>query len=66
VTAGEESGLVAGFYLPRDYRIRLPYGPAFVAGSIQAFIGDFRPKLFQRPVVALCVCLSASSAIQGI
>jgi large subunit ribosomal protein L30 len=28
--------------------------------------GDFRPKLFESGVVALCVCLSASSGVHGI
>jgi hypothetical protein len=41
--------LRASFRLPRDYGIRLPDSAAFIAGSFQAFVGDLRPKLFQRP-----------------
>jgi len=35
--------------LPCDDGIRFPDRAAFVAGSLQAFVGDFRPNLFQRP-----------------
>lgn len=38
--------LVAGFRLPRDYGVRLPDSAAFVAGSPQGFVGNFRPELF--------------------
>jgi hypothetical protein len=37
------------FRLPRDHSVRFPDSAAFVAGSFQGFIGDFRPKLSQRP-----------------
>lgn len=45
VTADEESWLLAGCCLPRDHGVRFPDRAAFIAGSLQAFIGDFRPKL---------------------
>jgi hypothetical protein len=34
--------------LPSNHGVRFPDGATLVAGSIQTFIGDFRPKLFQR------------------
>jgi hypothetical protein len=34
---------------PRDHSVRFPDSAPFVAGSFQAFVGDFRPQLFQRP-----------------
>jgi hypothetical protein len=37
------------FRLPRDHSVGFPDSTAFVARSFQGFIGDFRPKLFQRP-----------------
>jgi len=37
--------LVAGFRTPRDHSVRFPDSAAFVAGSFQAFVGDFRPEL---------------------
>jgi hypothetical protein len=40
------SASLASFRLPRDYDIRLPDSAAFIAGAFQAFVGDFRPKLF--------------------
>ena len=45
VTADEESWLLAGCCLPGDHGVRFPDRAAFIAGSLQAFIGDFRPKL---------------------
>jgi hypothetical protein len=39
---------------------------AFVASSRQAFVGDFRPKLFQPHGVALSLCLSASLGSLGV
>ena len=41
--------LRAGFRLTRDHSVRFPDRAPFVTGSLQAFVGDFRPKLFQRP-----------------
>ena len=41
--------LVAGFCLPRDHGFRFPDRATFVAGSFQAFVGEFRPKLLQLP-----------------
>jgi hypothetical protein len=35
--------------LPRDHSVRLANGAAFIAGSFQGFIGDFRPQLLQLP-----------------
>jgi hypothetical protein len=43
------SWLVAGVGLPRDNSVRFPDRSGFVAGSFQAFVGDFGPKLLQRP-----------------
>jgi hypothetical protein len=40
--------LFAGSRLPRDDGVRFPDSSAFVTSSFQAFIGDFRPKFFQR------------------
>ena len=40
-------GFVAGFR-PRNHSVRFPDRATFVAGSCQAFVGDFRPQLFQR------------------
>jgi hypothetical protein len=36
------------FRLLRDHSVRFPDSAAFVGGSVQGFIGNFRPKLFQR------------------
>jgi hypothetical protein len=44
--AARFSALIAG---PRDHSVRFPNSAAFVAGSLQGIVGDFRPKLFQRP-----------------
>jgi hypothetical protein len=33
--------------LPRDYSVRFSDSSAFIASSLQRFVGDFRPKLFQ-------------------
>jgi len=40
--------LVGVFRLPRDHSVRFSDSAAFVAGSFQGFVGDFRPELFQR------------------
>ena len=40
--------LPASFSLPRDHSVCFPDGATFVAGSFQAFVGDFRPELFER------------------
>jgi hypothetical protein len=40
--------LAACFSLPRHHSVCFPDGAAFIAGSFQAFIGDFHPKLFKR------------------
>jgi len=37
--------LVAGFRLPRDHSIGFPDRAAFVASSLQAFVGDLCPEL---------------------
>jgi hypothetical protein len=34
--------------LSGDHGVRFPNGAAFVAGSFQGFVGDFRPEFFQR------------------
>ena len=34
------------FGLPRDHSVRFPDSAGFVASVFQAFVGDFRPKLF--------------------
>jgi len=39
--------LLAGFCLSAHYSIRFPNGATLIAGSFQAFIGNFRPELFQ-------------------
>jgi hypothetical protein len=66
--------VLAAFHLSRDYSVytlipspQPSTKPGQVHGAFQAFIGDFRPKLFQfrRCCLALCVCLSASSGVQG-
>ena len=46
-----DSCWLAGFCLPGDHSICFPDGAAFIAGSFQTFIGDFRPELLQ-----LCGC----------
>ena len=38
-----------GFLLPCDHRVRFPDSAAFVAGSLQTLVGDFRPEHFQSP-----------------
>ena len=38
---------VARFLLPRDDRVRFPDSAAFVTRSLQTFVGDFCPELFQ-------------------
>ena len=45
----EESWLVGAFRLPRDDGVRFPDRAAFIAGSLQGFVCDLRPKLLQRP-----------------
>ena len=39
----------AGLLLPCYHRVRFPDSAAFVAGSLQTFVGDFRPEHFQSP-----------------
>ena len=39
------ASLVAGFRTPRDNSVRFSDSAAFIAGSFQAFVGDFRPEL---------------------
>ena len=38
---------MAGFSLPRDHGVGFTDSTTFVAVSLQAFVGDFRPKLFE-------------------
>lgn len=45
--ANEQIGL-ALFRQPSDDRVRFADGAAFVAESVQGFVGDFGPKLLQR------------------
>jgi hypothetical protein len=42
------SALPVCFSLPRDHSVCFSDGATFVAGSFQAFVGDFRPKLFKH------------------
>ena len=39
----------ARFLPPCYHRVRFPDSTAFVAGSLQTFVGDFRPEHFQSP-----------------
>jgi len=41
--------VLAVFCLPRDHGVCFSDHATFVAGSFEAFVGDFCPKLFQRP-----------------
>ena len=43
------STLIPGRRPPRDHGVGFPDGAAFVAGSFQGFVGDFRPEFFERP-----------------
>lgn len=47
--SGHQAPLVAGFRLSPDHSVRFPDSAAFVAGSFQAFVGDFRPEFFELP-----------------
>jgi len=38
-----------GILLPCDHRVGFPDSAAFVAGSFQAFVGDFCPEFLQLP-----------------
>jgi hypothetical protein len=42
-----DTPLLTGFGPPRDHSVRFPDSAAFVAGSFQAFVGDFCPELLQ-------------------
>jgi hypothetical protein len=63
---GADDPELAVFELSRDHRVRFSDSAAFVTGFFQAFVGNLRSKRFQRGVVALSVCLSASFAVHGI
>jgi hypothetical protein len=38
--------LLAAFRLSRDQSVRFPDSPGFITSVFQAFVRDFRPKLF--------------------
>jgi len=44
-----DTPLLTGFGPPRNHSVRFPNSAAFVAGSFQAFVGDFCPELLQLP-----------------
>ena len=64
VTVGEGPWLVS-CRLPaaRDHGVPSPDRAAFVAGSLEAFVGDFAQSSFSALVVALCVSHGALVAI---
>jgi hypothetical protein len=45
---GEILATEVGFLLPCDHRVGFTDSAAFVAGSLQTFVGDFCPKVFQN------------------
>ena len=53
----------AGLLLPCYHRVRFPDSAAFVAGSLQTFVGDFRPEHFQSPG---CRLVRVSFGVHGI
>jgi hypothetical protein len=55
--------VLAAFRLSRDHGVRFADGAGFVAGVFQAFVGDFRPKLFEFLRCGL-VRLARSSGLQ--
>jgi hypothetical protein len=50
--------------LPRNDRIRLADGAAFVAGLFQALVGNLRPELLQLGVPLRMLVTSSSPSLQ--